>query len=94
MCNGERGKERHQRASHPKHRGRKNYYKLVRTKERRLYRKKARQLDEEALIDIERHRSMNDVRRPFEPQVDMCQAKKGELLTNKKPSADEMERTF
>jgi hypothetical protein len=26
---------------------------------------------------------LNDVRRPFEPQVAMCRAKKGELLTNK-----------
>jgi hypothetical protein len=58
-----------------------------------LFRKKARQLDEEALIEIERHRSIqdsrkfykrvNDVRRPFEPQVAICQAKNGELLTNK-----------
>jgi hypothetical protein len=58
----------------------------------------AMQLDEEALIEIERHRSiqdsrtfykrlnrLNDVRRPFdfEPQVAMCRAKNGELLTNK-----------
>jgi hypothetical protein len=26
---------------------------------------------------------LNDVRRPFEPQVAMCRAKNGELLTNK-----------
>jgi uncharacterized protein with WD repeat len=55
--------------------------------------KKARQLDEEALIEIARHLSiqdsrkfykrLNDVRRPFEPQVTMCRAKNGELLTNK-----------
>jgi hypothetical protein len=42
------------------------------------------QLDEEALIEIERHRSiqdsrkfymrLNDVRRPFEPQVAVCRA--------------------
>jgi hypothetical protein len=73
-------------------RGPKKAYKLARTKERRLFRKKARQLDEEALIEIERHRSiqdsrkfykrLNDGRRPFEPQVDMCRAN-GELLTNK-----------
>jgi hypothetical protein len=58
-----------------------------------LFRKKARQLDEEILIEIERHRSiqdsrksykrLNEVRRPFEPQVAMCRAKNGELLTNK-----------
>jgi hypothetical protein len=35
-------------------RGAKNAYKLARTKERRLFRKNARQLDEEALIEIER----------------------------------------
>jgi uncharacterized protein with WD repeat len=58
-----------------------------------LFRKEARQLNEEALIEIERHRSiqdsrkfykrLNDVRRPFEPQVAMCRAKNRELLTNK-----------
>jgi hypothetical protein len=41
-------------------RGAKNAYKLARTKERRLFRKKARQLDEEALIEIERHRNIQD----------------------------------
>jgi hypothetical protein len=34
-------------------RGAKNAYKLARTKETRLFRKKAKQLDEEALIEIE-----------------------------------------
>jgi hypothetical protein len=58
-----------------------------------LFRKEARQLDEAALIEIERDWSiqdsrkfckrLNDVRRPFEPQVAMCRAKKRELLTNK-----------
>jgi hypothetical protein len=58
-----------------------------------LFRKKARQLDKEALIEIERHLSirdsrkfykrLNDVRQPFEPQVAMCRAKNGELKTNK-----------
>jgi hypothetical protein len=28
-------------------------------------------------------KKLNDVRRPFEPQVAMCRAKNGELLTNK-----------
>jgi hypothetical protein len=74
-------------------RGTKNAYKLAQTKERRLFRKKARQLDEEAFIEIERYWSiqdsrkfykrLNDVRRPFEPLVAMCRAKNGELLTNK-----------
>jgi hypothetical protein len=65
-------------------RGVKHAYKLAQTKKRRLFRNKARQLDEAALIVIERHRSiqdsrkfykrLNDVRRPFEPQVGMCRA--------------------
>jgi hypothetical protein len=82
-----------ERAIQNKTRGAKNASKLPRTKERRLFRNKAWQLDEEAIIKIERHRSiqdsrklfkrLNDVRRPFEPQVAMCRAKNGELLTNK-----------
>jgi hypothetical protein len=82
------------RAIEIKTRGVKNANKLARTKERRLFRKKARQLYEEALIEIERHQSiqdsrkfhkrLNDVRRPFEPQVAKCQAKNGERITNKK----------
>jgi hypothetical protein len=60
-----------------------NNYKQARTREER----------EEALIEVERHRSiqdtrkfykrLNDVRRPFEAQVAMCRAKNGELLTKK-----------
>jgi hypothetical protein len=55
--------------------------------------KNARQLVEENLIEIGRHRSiqdsrkfyksLNDVRRPFEPRVAMCRAKNEEQLTNK-----------
>jgi hypothetical protein len=93
VCIGERGKNAaRERAIQIKTRETKNAYKLARTKERRLFRRKARQLDEEALVDIERHWSiqdsrkfykrLNDVRRPFE-QVAMCRAKNGELLTNK-----------
>jgi hypothetical protein len=58
-----------------------------------VFRKKERQLDKEASIEIERHRSIRDyhnfnkrlngVRRPFEPQVAMCRAKNGELLISK-----------
>jgi hypothetical protein len=51
------------RAIQIKTRGVKNAYKLARTKERRLFRKKASQLDEEALIEIERHRSIQDSRK-------------------------------
>jgi hypothetical protein len=51
-----------ERAIQIKTRRTKNAYKLARTKERRLFRKKARQLDEEALIEIERHWSIQDSR--------------------------------
>jgi ribosomal protein L17 len=54
-------------------RGAKNAYKLARTKERRLFRKKQGSTTKKRL---------NDVRRLFKPQV--CRAKNGELLTNKK----------
>jgi hypothetical protein len=70
-----------ERAIQIKTRGAKNANKLARTKEWRWFRKKARQLDKEALIEIERHMSiqdsrkfckrLNDVTRPFEPQVAM-----------------------
>jgi hypothetical protein len=82
-----------ERAIQIKTRGAKKAFKLAPTKERRLFRKKARQLDEEALVEIERHRSiqdsrkfykrLNDARQPFEPQMAMCRAKNGELLSNK-----------
>jgi hypothetical protein len=52
MVNEEKNATREQ-AIRIKTRGVKNAYKLARTKERRLFRKKARQLDEEALIEIE-----------------------------------------
>jgi hypothetical protein len=67
----------------------KNAYKLARTKQRRMFRKKAKQHNEEASIEIERHRSiqdsrkffkrLNDVRRPF----DVRTTSYGELLINK-----------
>jgi hypothetical protein len=59
----------------------KNAYKLARTKERRLFRKKEWQFNQETLIDNEQH-GLNDVRRPFEPQVAMCQTNNNELLTD------------
>jgi hypothetical protein len=58
-----------ERAIQIKNRGAKNGYKLARAKERRLFRRKAKQLDEKALIELERHRSivnykrLNDIRR-------------------------------
>jgi hypothetical protein len=82
-----------ERAIQIKTREAKNAYKPARTKERRLFRNKAKQLDEDFSIEIERHRSiqdsrkffkrLNDVRRLFEPQVAICRAKKEKLLTNK-----------
>jgi hypothetical protein len=44
-----------ERAIQIKTRGAKDANKLARTRERRLFRKKVRQLDEEVLIEIERH---------------------------------------
>jgi hypothetical protein len=71
-----------ERAIQIKTRRAKNAYKLARTKERRLFRIKARQLNEKVLIEIALHWSiqdsrkfykrLNDVRRPFKPQVAMC----------------------
>jgi hypothetical protein len=46
-----------------KTRGAKNAYKLAWTKERRLFRKKTRQFEEEALIEIERHQSIQESRK-------------------------------
>jgi hypothetical protein len=94
--NGERRKERRQRASHPNQNQRSQKCLQTSTDKKEAFvQKKTRQLDEEALIEIERHRSiqnsskfykrLNDVRRPFEPQVAMCRAKNGELLANKDP---------
>jgi hypothetical protein len=54
---------------------------------------KKRQLDDQPLIEIKQHHSvqdsrkfykrLNDTRKPFEPVVTMCQATNGHLLTNK-----------
>jgi hypothetical protein len=76
-----------------KTRGANNAYKLGGQKRGVCSEKKPRQLDEKALIKIEQNQSiqdtrkfykrLNDVRRPFEPQVAMCRAKNGELLPNK-----------
>jgi hypothetical protein len=93
-----------ERAIQIKTRAAKNADKLARTKERRLFRKKARQLDKEALINIERHRSiqdsrkfykrLNDVRRPFEPEVANVSTQERGTINQQKPSAGGMERTF
>jgi hypothetical protein len=88
VCKGQRGKERRQRVSHPNQNHRsQDGYKLAQTKERRLFRKKARQLNEEALIEMEQHLSFqefythpNDVRRG--------------TINQQKASAGEMERIF
>ena len=65
----------------------KNEHKQALARQRYLFRKKKWQLEEEASIEIERYRSiqdsrkfykrLNDVRRPFESQVAMCRAKNG-----------------
>jgi hypothetical protein len=86
-----------------KTRGANNANKLARTKEKCLFRKKARQLDEEASIEIEQHRSiqdsrkfykrLNNLRRPFNPSGYMSSQERG-TINQQKPSAGEMERTF
>jgi hypothetical protein len=54
MANEEKNAAR-ERAIQIKTKGVKNAYKLARTKGRRLFRKKSRQLDEKASIEIKRH---------------------------------------
>jgi DnaJ-domain-containing protein 1 len=68
-----------------------NEYRQARRKEKHLFRKKKRQLKDQALIEIERNYSvqdsrkfckrLNDTRMPFEPAVTMCQTTNGHLLT-------------
>jgi hypothetical protein len=62
-------------------------FRQARSIERNLFKEKSRKLDEEALIEIERQRRiqdsrkfykrLNDVKRPFEAQVAMSRAKNG-----------------
>jgi 2'-5' RNA ligase len=56
-----------------------------------LFGKKTRQLDEEALIEIERHRGIQDSRK-FYKHLNVGQ-KRG-TIDQQKASAGEMERTF
>jgi hypothetical protein len=62
-----------------------------------LRRKKKGQLDDQTLIEIERHHSvqdsckykrLNDTKKPIEPAVAMCQATNEQLLTNKDQDQD------
>jgi hypothetical protein len=67
--------------------------KKARRREKRLFRKEKEQLDGEAIIEIDRHHSvqdsckfykhLNDTKNPFEPAVAICRAWNGQLLTNK-----------
>jgi hypothetical protein len=50
-------------AVHRRTRAAKDKYRQARSKERNLFKEKSRQLDEEALIVIERHRSIQDSRK-------------------------------
>jgi hypothetical protein len=62
-----------------------NEYRHVRRKEKHLFRKKKGQLDDQALIEIERHHSvqdsrkfyklLNDTIKPFEPAVALIKTK-------------------
>jgi hypothetical protein len=94
VCKGEQGKERSQSANHINQNQRSQKCSQTSPDKREVFvQKNARELYKEASIEIERHRSiqdsrklykrLNDVRRTFEPQVTMCHAKNGELLTNK-----------
>jgi hypothetical protein len=66
-------------AIHRRTRAAKDKYRQARSEERNLFKEKSRQLDEEVLIEIERHRiiqdsrqfynQQNDVKRPFEAQL-------------------------
>jgi NADH:ubiquinone oxidoreductase subunit E len=70
-----------------------NEYRQARRREKQLFRKKKGQLDDQALIKIERHHSVqdfykfyerpNDTRKPFEPAVATCQTTNCQLPTNK-----------
>jgi adenylate kinase len=86
MVNEEKNVAR-ERAIQIKIRGVKNIYKLAWTKERRLFRKKARQIDKEALNEIERHQSIRTTSGYVSSQ------ERG-TINQQKPSAGEMERTF
>jgi hypothetical protein len=80
----------------------KNAYKIARTEERRLFRKKARQLDEEASIEIERHWSIQDSRKFYKRLTTVrirttsgyVSSQERGTINQQKPSACEMERTF
>jgi hypothetical protein len=68
-------------------------YRQAQRREKHMFRIKKGQLDNQALVEIERHRSvqdsrkfykrLNDTRKPFGPAVAMCRATNGQLLTNK-----------
>jgi hypothetical protein len=89
-CKGERGKERHQRTSNPNQNQRSQECLQTSPDKREVFAQKKMR---GSSTKIERHWSiqdsrklykcLNDVGRPFEPQVVMCRAKNEELLTNK-----------
>jgi hypothetical protein len=91
VCKGERGKKRRQRASHLNQNQRSQECLQTNPDKKEVWVQKKGEAA--ALIGIERHQSnhdshkfykrLNDVRRLFEPQLAMCRAKNGELLTNK-----------
>jgi hypothetical protein len=68
-----------------------NEYMKALRREKHLFRKKKEQLDDKALIEIERHRSVQDSRKfykrlngtikPFKPALAMCRATNGQVLS-------------
>jgi hypothetical protein len=92
VCKGERGKERRQRhrASHPNQNQRSQECLQSSPDKKEAYVQKKRQgsstkrLRHRSIQDYRKfYKRQNDVKRPFKPQVAMCRAKTGELLTNK-----------
>jgi hypothetical protein len=97
---GERGKEHRQRASHPNQNQRSRECLQTSPNKREAFvQKKAMQFDEEVLIKmsdigvfrthVKFYKRLNDVRRPFEPQVAMYRANKNQLLARWKEQIEE-----
>jgi hypothetical protein len=62
-------------AIHRRTKAAKEIYRQARSKERNLFKEKSRQLDEEALIEIERHRSIQDSRKFYKRLNDVKRPK-------------------
>jgi hypothetical protein len=72
-----------------------NEYRQAQRREKHLFRKKKGQLDNQVLLEIERHHSvqdprkfykLNDTKKPLEPAVAMCRATNGQHGSTALPS--------